>query len=100
MNNETADIDGDENHDSYVQNVTVQSLTTVGAAIGALGAGFIVKYGRWNCLQLCNIIIIASCIVQIFYENFALFNVGRVMYGIGIGGFSVFCNQYVSEIAP
>lgn len=35
-----------------------------------------------------------------FYTNFAVFNIGRFIYGVAVGGFSVFSNQYVSEIAP
>jgi len=34
------------------------------------------------------------------YTNYALFNVARFFYGLAIGGFSVFSNQFVSEIAP
>lgn len=47
-----------------------------------------------------NVLNIASCAIQMLYTNYAMFNVGRIIYGIAVGGFSVFSNQYVSEIAP
>lgn len=80
--------------------MVVQTVTVVGAAIGSLSAGIVVKYGRLKCLIVSNIILIIGCFLQIFYTNFGLFNVGRLLYGLAVGGFSVFSNQYVSEIAP
>ena len=58
------------------------------------------KYGRWNCLIWANVLTIASCGIQMVYKNFAVFNIGRVLYGLAVGGFSVFSNCYVSEFAP
>jgi len=34
------------------------------------------------------------------YKNYTIFTIARFFYGISIGGFSVFSNQFVSEIAP
>lgn len=75
-------------------------MTVAACAVGALGAGMVVKYGRLKCLIMANFLTIVSCAIQVFYKNFALFNVGRFLYGLAVGGFSVFSNQYVSEIAP
>ena len=63
LNGITDDIEGDANKDSYIKNVTVQSLTTVGCAMGALFAGVVMKYGRWKCLMLANVLTIASCFI-------------------------------------
>ena len=94
------DPNTESTQESYVNNMVVQSVTVMGSAIGALSAGIVVKYGRLKCLIASNIILIIGCFCQIFYMNFGLFNVGRLLYGLAVGGFSVFSNQYVSEIAP
>lgn len=78
----------------------MQSATVAACAAGALAAGVFVQYGRLKCLIISNIICIAGCALQITYKNYTLFNIGRVLYGLAVGGFSVFSNQYVSEIAP
>lgn len=80
------------NPDSYKKNVIVQSVTVAACAVGALFAGLIVKYGRLNALVISNVLCIIGCVCQFFYKNYALFNVGRFLYGMAIGGFSVFSN--------
>ena len=85
---------------SYQKNVIVQSVTVAACAVGALGAGVFVKFGRLKCLIVSNLVCILGCALQIFYKNYTVFNIGRLFYGFAVGGFSVFSNQYVSEIAP
>lgn len=63
-------------------------------------AGVIVKFGRLKALIFSNAINLIGVACQIFYKNYALFNIGRFLYGTAVGGFSVFSIQYVSEIAP
>lgn len=94
------DSDIEKSSESYSKNVVVQSVTVAACAAGALGAGMVVQYGRLKCLLVANLLCIVGCVCQVFYKQYALFNVGRVLYGLAVGGFSVFSNQYVSEIAP
>lgn len=64
-------------------------------------AGSIVKFGRWNGLVLANFIVCLSVVAQVLgYKIVGVFNIGRFLYGFGVGLFSVFSNQFVSEIAP
>ena len=41
----------------------VMKQKPLAAAIGALCAGMVVKYGRWNCLIMANLLTIGSCVI-------------------------------------
>jgi len=70
-----------------------------GAAFGALFGGPCLKIGRWRCVLLTNIfaIIGAACTL---YPNFTVFVIGRTLYGLAAGFYSLFCPKYLAEIAP
>ena len=86
--------------ESSNKNLIVQCVMVVGCAIGALFGGKLVNIGRWKCLILSNILVIASSLGQLLYTNYTVFCIAKFFYGVAIGGFSVFSNQFVSEIAP
>jgi len=74
-------------------------LTTGGAAVGALFSGPIAIIGRWNCLILTNVILaIGVCLTLV--DVFTVFSIGRFIYGVSVGAFSVFCPKYIAETAP
>ena len=77
----------------------VQTLTTAGAAVGALFSGLIAGIGRWNCLLLSNaVLIVGVCMTLV--DDFIVLCVGRFIYGLAVGGFSVFCPKYIAETSP
>ena len=77
----------------------VQSVTTGGAAIGALFSGSIAHLGKWNCIIISNIVLIVGVALTLV-PDFYFLCVGRGIYGISVGAFSVFCPKYISETAP
>ena len=77
----------------------VQSVTTAGAAIGALFSGNIAYLGRWKCILLSNAVLIVGVALTLISEFWVLC-IGRAIYGISVGAFSVFCPRYISETAP
>jgi MFS family permease len=77
----------------------VQALTTAGAAVGALFSGNITYLGIWKCIMLTNILVCLGALFTLAPE-FAALCVGRFLYGMAVGGFSVFCPKYISETAP
>ena len=86
--------------DEATHNQTViQTVTTLGSAIGALFAGPVASIGRWKCLIYTNIIVILGCSLTLI-ENWPCLCIGRFLYGVAAGSFSVFCPKYVSEVAP
>lgn len=82
---------------NYVAILT--ALTNLGAMIACLGAGPLMKYGKWNMIVATNAFVIAaSAICMVDNPSVILF--GRFLYGIASGAFSVFCPKYVAEITP
>lgn len=77
----------------------VQTLTTAGAAVGALFSGAIAGLGRWNCLMVCNAVLVAGAALTLV-DEFPVLCIGRFIYGLSVGGFSVFCPKYIAETAP
>lgn len=49
--------------------------------------------------MLTNIFVLAGAGMTLV-DNFTIFLVGRFLYGMACGGFSVFCPKYISEVAP
>jgi len=74
-------------------------VTTAGSAFGALFSGPVASIGRWKCLLFTNFFVIVGaglCCIQ----NWECLIVGRFVYGLAAGSFSVFCPKYISETAP
>ena len=76
-----------------------QSLTTLGAAVGALFSGPVLKFGRWKCILFTNLFVIMGAGLTIVSDK-TIVLIGRFLYGIACGAFSVFCPKYISEVAP
>ena len=72
---------------------------TAGAAIGALFSGSIAGIGRWNCLMLTNVILVIGASFTLV-DEYQMLCIGRFIYGLSVGGFSVFCPKYIAETAP
>lgn len=77
----------------------VQSVTTGGAAIGAFFSGGIAFLGKLKCIYITNaVLVVGVCLT--FIDDFVALCVGRFIYGIAVGSFSVFCPKYIAETAP
>jgi MFS family permease len=90
---------GWDEEEQVIYVLTVQSVTTAGAAIGALFSGSIAFLGKWNCIMISNVILIIGVGLTLV-PNFYVLCVGRGIYGMSVGAFSVFCPKYISETAP
>lgn len=76
------------------------AFTILGAAIGALFSGPLLKLGRWNCILYTNFLVVAGCALTFFLDNSNLVLIGRFVFGLSCGCFSVFCPKYISEVSP
>lgn len=70
-----------------------------GSAVGSLLCGFITKHGRWNGIILCNFFSVMGTVISLFPE-FWSYLIGRFLFGISVGGFTVFCPIFINETSP
>ena len=85
---------------SFMQGLLV-SLILVGALIGALSGGPIADaLGRLWSLMLDEAIFVVGSLLCAFAEGPALFLVGRVVLGLGVGIASTVPSMFATEIAP
>jgi len=75
------------------------SIYEVGAMTGAISGGYLAKYGKWNCIMVCNGLIGIGYCFMIVADLWAIY-VGRFFAGLAIGGFCVFVPKTLNEIAP
>jgi MFS family permease len=57
------------------------------------------KYGKWNMIVATNLFILVGIAVSMVDNNIVII-LGRFIFGMAAGAFSVFCPKFTSEIAP
>jgi len=77
----------------------VQTVTLLGASIGALFSGKLAYLGRWRCIMVANVILVVGSLIS-FIESWPILLAGRFIYGLSSGVFSVYCPKYISEVSP
>ena len=75
------------------------SIYEVGAITGAMTGGYFAKYGKWNCIMMCNVLAGFGYFFTILIEIWAIY-IGRTLLGLAIGGYCVFVPKFVNEITP
>jgi MFS family permease len=74
-------------------------MVPAGATLGSLLAGTISYYGRRTCIYVANVFVILGCSICIIPYPPALI-VGRLIYGLAVGIFSVIIPIFIIEISP
>ncbi|KAJ5219721.1 hypothetical protein N7468_008925 [Penicillium chermesinum] len=86
-----------KSHNSTIQGTTV-AIYEVGCAIGALSCGVLGdKLGRRRTIFLAGCIAIVGVIIQATPFSLGQLIAGRVITGLGVGGFTATVPMYVSE---
>jgi len=79
----------------------VVSILTIGCIIGVIFAGGLAdKYGRKNLLYLSSLLFLLSSLGTAFSLNIYVFQIFRLLGGLGVGIASVASPMYIAEIAP
>lgn len=79
-------------------------------AFGAIASGYYGSQAKLKCIFISNIIIIIAC-AFIFYSTSMniyddkggmafIIGLGKFIYGMAIGSFSLVCPKYIAETAP
>ncbi|KAJ5950042.1 hypothetical protein N7454_001626 [Penicillium verhagenii] len=86
-----------KSHNSTIQGTTV-AIYEVGCALGAFSCGFLGdRLGRRKTIFLAGCIALVGIIIQATPFSLAQLIVGRVITGLGVGGFTATIPMYVSE---
>jgi len=88
-----------ENGELDLYTSLITSLYDGGCTIGALSAGLFFGYGKWKMIMCCNVLMAVGYAFTIYAELWAVF-VGRILLGLGVGSYCVYCIKFVSELAP
>ena len=79
------------------------AMTTalVGCLAGAMVAGALAdRYGRKPLLMLSAVLFTVSAVATGLFDDFTLFNIARVIGGVGIGVASALAPMYIAEVSP
>jgi MFS family permease len=68
-------------------------------AVGALGSAPFTKYGQKTCIHANNLLVVIACGVCLIKKYEAVL-VGRFLYGVCGGAFSVFVPSFINEVTP
>jgi MFS family permease len=104
----------DTDYDLNIMSGLASSLVQIGGTIGSITAGAFAKYGKKNCIHITNLITVIGCCLIVASgpygqseeypvdgtDKLPMLYVGRFIYGLGAGCFTVFVNSFISEISP
>ena len=87
--------------DSPVMQGVAMSTALVGCLIGAMVAGAAAdRYGRKPLLTMAAILFTVSAIATGLFNDFTIFNIARLIGGMGIGVASALSPMYIAEVSP
>lgn len=79
----------------------IMSSTQIGCIFGAMMGGFLSdRYGRKKTLFFSAVLFSLSTIFTAISPDLTVFNIFRLVGGLGIGLASIVCPMYIAEVAP
>jgi MFS family permease len=79
--------------------MAIQTITVGGIAGGSLCSGSVAQIGRFKSMMLGNLLLVLGTLISLI-DDFGALCIGRFIYGVGAGSFSIFCPLYLNETAP
>ena len=87
--------------DSPMMQGIAMTTALVGCLVGAMVAGALAdRYGRKPLLMLSAVFFTVSAIGTGLFNDFTLFNIARLVGGVGIGVASALAPMYIAEVSP
>ena len=87
--------------DSPLMQGVAMTTALVGCLFGAMVAGALAdRYGRKPLLTTAAVLFTVSAIGTGLFNNFTLFNIARLVGGVGIGVASALSPMYIAEVSP
>jgi MFS family permease len=80
--------------------VLVTTATNIGAMFSALSAGYFMnKFGKWSLIMSMNVLVILGSALTLI-DNMYVICAGRILLGLAMGGFSVYCPNFINDTVP
>ncbi len=87
--------------DSPVLQGVAMTTALLGCLVGAMVAGAAAdRYGRKPLLMVSAVLFTVSAIATGLFNDFLLFNIARLVGGVGIGVASAMAPMYIAEVSP
>ena len=81
-------------------NGLITSVSALGSAFGSIFSGSpSEKYGKLICMHLTNILVVVGCTITLIKNEFAIL-LGRFLFGVAAGLFSVLVPSFINELSP
>lgn len=78
----------------------IQSISIFGAMIGSLACAKFLSIGKYKLMLILNLILVVGVTLSIVTDLIWLMCIGRLIWGVSFGAFSVVCAKMVNECAP
>ena len=92
-------FDWDDDRTTIMGDV-LQSITIAGAAVGSLSCSKLLFLPKLRLMLLLNLIIVVGVALSIIGTGILALCIGRFIWGLAFGAFSVTCAKMVNEITP
>ena len=84
----------------FMQGVAM-TTALVGCLVGAMVAGALAdRYGRKPLLSTAAVLFTVSALATGYFDDFVMFNIARLIGGVGIGVASALSPMYIAEVSP
>ena len=77
----------------------ITAICSFGSAIGAIGIGAFTKFGKKNCIFYSNFLVFLGAGLTLI-ENVPAIIIGRFIFGLASGTFSVLVPGFINELCP
>lgn len=99
MQDDFAVIFGWNDDEASAYSSLITSICSMGSAIGAIGIGSFTKFGKKNCIFYCNFMVFLGAGLTLI-ENIPAIIIGRFIFGLASGTFSVLVPGFINELCP
>ena len=86
--------------DTTLYSDILQSINIAGAAVGALSCSKLLFMPRLRVMLILNAVLCVGVGISLIGQKIWIMAIGRFIWGLGYGAFSVLCAKFVNEITP
>lgn len=88
----------DEDEKNFYSSL-ITSICSLGSAIGAIACGSFNSYGKKTAMHFTNLLVVIGAGISLI-KSIPAIVIGRFLYGLAAGIFSVYVPAFINELAP